>query len=51
MKLMQSDVLADLEVWKQLQGVPECWNVIQAHLCSVYLPKCDNDVAKVKLPI
>lgn len=40
--LTQNEILADLEVWKQLQGVPECWNVIQPHLCSVYLPKCDN---------
>lgn len=45
--LSQSDILDQLSVWQQLEGVPECWNLIQPYLCSVYLPKCDPANTKV----
>ena len=45
--LTQDEILEQLEIWKQLQGVPECWNLVQPYLCSVYLPKCDEVNQKV----
>ncbi|KAG8243117.1 hypothetical protein J6590_052374 [Homalodisca vitripennis] len=35
-------------VWKGLVHLPRCWAVIQPFLCSLYMPKCEND--QVDLP-
>ncbi|KAL4218471.1 hypothetical protein ACF0H5_023205 [Mactra antiquata] len=48
--LTQSEIQDDLEVWRQLQGVPECWSVIQPFLCSVYLPRCNDEASEVERP-
>lgn len=39
----QNDVQANLRLWKALRTVPQCWEVIQPLLCSVYLPRCKVD--------
>ena len=39
----QKDVQASLRLWKGLQAVPQCWEVIHPLLCSVYLPRCKVD--------
>ncbi|KAL8590973.1 hypothetical protein ACOMHN_019520 [Nucella lapillus] len=44
------DVTARLRLWEGLSSVPECWAVVQPFLCSVYLPKCDNDNGRVDYP-
>ncbi|XP_053211855.1 smoothened homolog [Panonychus citri] len=37
-----------LAKWRVLQSVPRCWTSLQSFLCTLYLPKCDND--RVHLP-
>ncbi|XP_077990386.1 protein smoothened-like [Glandiceps talaboti] len=44
----QDEIRAKLAMWKGLQYVPRCWEVIQPLLCSVYMPKCENGF--VELP-
>jgi len=39
----QKDVQASLRMWTALRTVPQCWEVIQPLLCSVYLPRCKVD--------
>jgi len=39
----QKDVQASLHLWRALRTVPQCWEVIQPLLCSVYLPPCKVD--------
>lgn len=41
----QKDVQASLQLWKALRTIPQCWEVIQPLLCSVYLPRCKNDAS------
>jgi len=40
---LQKDVQASLRQWSALRTVPQCWEVIQPLLCSVYLPPCKVD--------
>ncbi|ESO85352.1 hypothetical protein LOTGIDRAFT_195892, partial [Lottia gigantea] len=44
------EVYEKLRLWSGLQNAPQCWQVIQPFLCSVYLPKCDNETGKTELP-
>ena len=39
----QKDVQASLRLWRALRTVPQCWEVLQPLLCSVYLPRCKFD--------
>jgi len=39
----KKDVQASLRQWSALRTVPQCWEVIQPLLCSVYLPPCKVD--------
>jgi len=46
----QKDVQTSLQQWSALRTVPQCWEVIQPLLCSVYLPRCKFDnVSNVSL--
>ena len=42
------DIHDKLMMWKGLQYVPKCWEVVQAFLCAVYMPKCEDGL--VELP-
>jgi len=42
--VLQQDILANLRLWRALRAVPQCWEVVQPLLCSVYLPQCKVDV-------
>ncbi|XP_072400944.1 protein smoothened isoform X2 [Diabrotica undecimpunctata] len=44
----QEKVQEKLQLYKYLRFIPKCWAVIQPFLCSLYMPKCEND--KVDLP-
>ncbi|KAH3748542.1 uncharacterized protein LOC127848283 [Dreissena polymorpha] len=46
----QSVIQEQLKYWEHLRLVPECWKLIQPFLCSVYLPKCENDKQEVERP-
>ena len=39
----QQDIQASLRLWRALRTVPQCWEVVQPLLCSVYLPPCKVD--------
>jgi len=39
----QQDINASLRQWSALRNVPQCWEVVQPLLCSVYLPLCKLD--------
>jgi len=39
----QQDIQASLRQWRALRTVPQCWEVVQPLLCSVYLPLCKFD--------
>ncbi|KAL5013281.1 hypothetical protein ScPMuIL_007551 [Solemya velum] len=45
-----SEVNDKLSQWALLEHVPKCWEVVQPFLCSVYMPKCNNDTLEVDLP-
>lgn len=46
----QNEIRARLQLWSALRRVPQCWEVIQLLLCSVYLPRCKFDgMANVSL--
>lgn len=45
-----AEVQEKLALWYGLQAAPECWAVVQPYLCSVYMPKCDNETGEVELP-
>jgi len=32
-----------LLLWSGLKAIPKCWDVIQPLLCSIYLPRCENN--------
>jgi len=38
------DVEVSLRQWSALRTVPQCWEVLQPLLCSVYYPRCKSDV-------
>ncbi|XP_013199378.2 protein smoothened isoform X1 [Amyelois transitella] len=38
----QSQIQAQLELYKQLINVPKCWAVIQPFLCATFMPKCEE---------
>ncbi|XP_008551333.1 protein smoothened isoform X2 [Microplitis demolitor] len=43
------DLIAEqLRLLQGLQHIPKCWAVVQPLLCSLFMPKCDNNV--VELP-
>ncbi|XP_041360515.1 smoothened homolog [Gigantopelta aegis] len=44
------DVTDKLYLWSGLQNVPQCWAVVQPYLCSVYLPKCDDNTMVLEYP-
>lgn len=44
------EIKAHLDAWSHLKQVPECWNIIQPFLCSVYLPKCDSKKQRAEKP-
>ena len=48
--LTLNEISLHLEAWSHLRRVPECWNIIQPFLCSVYLPKCNADAQEVEKP-
>jgi len=39
----QKDAQASLRQWGALHTVPQCWEVIQPLLCSLYMPPCKVD--------
>lgn len=44
----------NLQLWKGLQNIPKCWEVVQALICAVYAPKCQTNnttnVSTIQLP-
>ncbi|XP_055954292.1 protein smoothened isoform X1 [Patella vulgata] len=44
------EIYEKLKLWSGLENAPQCWQVVQPFLCSVYLPKCDAENEKVELP-
>ncbi|XP_056644172.1 protein smoothened [Diorhabda carinulata] len=44
----QEKVQEKLQLYRYLKFIPKCWAVIQPFLCSLYMPKCEDD--KVDLP-
>ena len=46
----QEDVQEKLDLWEGLRSVPRCWEVIQPLLCSVYMPRCDDEKNVLELP-
>lgn len=46
--MTQEQMQEKLQFWTALKHVPRCWAVIQPFLCSLYMPRCDNDT--VELP-
>ncbi|XP_062621329.1 protein smoothened-like, partial [Saccostrea cucullata] len=39
-----------LQLWSGLKAAPKCWEVVQPFLCSVYMPKCDNNTLTAERP-
>jgi len=39
----QQHIQASLRQWRALRTIPQCWEVVQPLLCSVYLPPCKVD--------
>ncbi|ODN01519.1 Smoothened [Orchesella cincta] len=44
----QQQIQHEMKLWEGLRSVPRCWAVIQPLLCSVYMPKCQDDY--IELP-
>ena len=44
----QEEVVKNLEKWRALSFLPDCWEVLKPLLCRVYMPKCEN--GNVRLP-
>lgn len=45
----QDEVQSNLEKWKGLKFLSNCWSVLQPLLCQVYMPECQAD-GSVRLP-
>lgn len=45
----QDQVQSNLEKWKGLKFLSNCWSVLQPLLCQVYMPECQAD-GSVRLP-
>lgn len=39
------DVLEYLKKWENFRKLPKCWPTLQAGLCSIFMPQCDEDPA------
>lgn len=37
------EVLESLKKWEQFERLPRCWPYLQASLCSIFMPQCDED--------
>ena len=37
------EVQQELNAWRPLKNVPKCWSLVQQLLCSVYMPKCQQN--------